>query len=130
MTLREEFEPLLLSPRGYQDSVEECARNWDQSDYTDELLAREVAVATAVSALVLLRQAAAALGNYRLSGAIVYVTIEPCLMCVGALVHARVREVVAALGAGDVLAIKGSLGSKMKVIVDAVLAASGGEARL
>jgi UDP-N-acetylmuramoyl-tripeptide--D-alanyl-D-alanine ligase len=38
-------------------------------------------------------------------------------------------EVVAALGAGDVLAIKGSLGSKMKVIVDAVLAASGGEAR-
>ena len=39
-------------------------------------------------------------------------------------------EVVAALGAGDVLAIKGSLGSKMKVIVDAVLAASGGEARL
>jgi len=39
-------------------------------------------------------------------------------------------EVAAALGAGDVLAIKGSLGSKMKVIVDAVLAASGGEARL
>ena len=47
MTLREEFEPLLLSPRGYQDSAEECALNWDQSDYTDELLAREVAVATA-----------------------------------------------------------------------------------
>lgn len=39
-------------------------------------------------------------------------------------------EVAAALRAGDVLAIKGSLGSKMKVIVDAVLAASGGEARL
>ena len=38
-------------------------------------------------------------------------------------------EVAAALRAGDVLAIKGSLGSKMKVIVDAVLAASGGEAR-
>jgi UDP-N-acetylmuramoyl-tripeptide--D-alanyl-D-alanine ligase len=37
--------------------------------------------------------------------------------------------VAAALRAGDVLAIKGSLGSKMKVIVDAVLAASGGEAR-
>jgi UDP-N-acetylmuramoyl-tripeptide--D-alanyl-D-alanine ligase len=43
---------------------------------------------------------------------------------------ALAAEVVAALGAGDVLAIKGSLGSKMKVIVDAVLAASGGEARL
>jgi tRNA(adenine34) deaminase len=33
-------------------------------------------------------------GNYRLTGARVYVTVEPCLMCVGALVHARVQEVV------------------------------------
>jgi len=41
-----------------------------------------------------LRQAARALGNYRLLGACVYVTIEPCLMCVGALIHARVSEVV------------------------------------
>ena len=32
--------------------------------------------------------------NYRLTDATVYVTVEPCLMCVGALVHARVREVV------------------------------------
>jgi tRNA(adenine34) deaminase len=41
-----------------------------------------------------LRQAARALDNYRLLGASVYVTIEPCLMCVGALIHARVSEVV------------------------------------
>ncbi len=44
--------------------------------------------------------------------------------------EALAREVATALRAGDVLAIKGSLGSKMKVIVDAVLAASGGEAGL
>lgn len=44
--------------------------------------------------------------------------------------EALAGEVAAALRAGDVLAIKGSLGSKMKVIVDAVLAASGGVARL
>jgi hypothetical protein len=47
MTLREEFEPLLLSPSGYQASPEDCASDWDRTDYTDELLAREVAVATA-----------------------------------------------------------------------------------
>jgi tRNA(adenine34) deaminase len=44
--------------------------------------------------IVALREAARALGNYRLLGAHVYVTLEPCLMCVGALVHARVSEVV------------------------------------
>jgi tRNA(adenine34) deaminase len=41
-----------------------------------------------------LRDAGKAAGNYRLNGATLYVTVEPCLMCVGALVHARVREVV------------------------------------
>ena len=41
-----------------------------------------------------LRAAAAAIGNYRLTGATLYVTIEPCLMCVGAMVHARIGLVV------------------------------------
>ena len=41
-----------------------------------------------------LRQAAASLGNYRLLDCSLYVTIEPCLMCVGALVHARIKELV------------------------------------
>lgn len=41
-----------------------------------------------------LRDAARALGNYRLPGADLYVTIEPCLMCAGALVHARLATVV------------------------------------
>ena len=49
---------------------------------------------TAHAEIVALRKAAHQVGNYRLTDAIVYVTVEPCLMCVGALVHARVREVV------------------------------------
>ena len=49
---------------------------------------------TAHAEVLALRAAAARLGNYRLTGSTLYVTVEPCLMCVGALVHARVREVV------------------------------------
>jgi tRNA(adenine34) deaminase len=49
---------------------------------------------TAHAEIVALRAAASALGNYRLPGATVYVTLEPCLMCVGALINARVETVV------------------------------------
>ena len=49
---------------------------------------------TAHAEVVALRAAAAAAGNYRLSGATLYVTIEPCMMCVGAMVHARIGTVV------------------------------------
>ena len=49
---------------------------------------------TAHAEVLVLREAARVVGNYRLTNADVYVTLEPCLMCVGALVHARVREVV------------------------------------
>ena len=49
---------------------------------------------TAHAEIVALREAARQVGNYRLTDAVLYVTVEPCLMCVGALVHARVREVV------------------------------------
>ena len=49
---------------------------------------------TAHAEIVALRQAARALGNYRLGGTALYVTVEPCLMCVGALVNARVAAVV------------------------------------
>ena len=41
-----------------------------------------------------LRDAARILGNYRLTGVRLYVTVEPCLMCVGALVHARVGTLI------------------------------------
>jgi tRNA(adenine34) deaminase len=49
---------------------------------------------TAHAEIVAVRDAAARLGNYRLTGAVLYVTIEPCLMCVGALVHARIHTLV------------------------------------
>lgn len=49
---------------------------------------------TAHAEVMALRTAAAGLGNYRLDGATLYVTLEPCTMCVGALVHARVARVV------------------------------------
>jgi len=49
---------------------------------------------TAHAEVIALREAARTLGNYRLTGVDLYVTLEPCLMCVGALVHARVGRVV------------------------------------
>ncbi len=49
---------------------------------------------TAHAEIVALREAARALGNYRLVGTTMYVTIEPCMMCVGAMVHARVATLV------------------------------------
>ena len=49
---------------------------------------------TAHAEMLALRAAGRALGNYRLSGCVLYVTLEPCAMCVGALVHARVARIV------------------------------------
>lgn len=49
---------------------------------------------TAHAEIDALRLAAHSLGNYRLTGATLYVTVEPCLMCVGAMVHARIALVV------------------------------------
>ena len=49
---------------------------------------------TAHAEIVAIREAARQVGNYRLTGAVLCVTIEPCLMCVGALVHARVGTLV------------------------------------
>lgn len=49
--------------------------------------------------MVALRQAAAALRNYRLGGLTLYVTLEPCVMCAGAIIHARIGRLV--FGATD-----------------------------
>jgi tRNA(adenine34) deaminase len=49
---------------------------------------------TAHAEIVAMRAAARRIGNYRLTGATLYVTIEPCLMCVGAMVHARIGTLV------------------------------------
>lgn len=49
---------------------------------------------TAHAEIIALREAARSIGNYRLVGATVYSTIEPCVMCAGALVNARIKRVV------------------------------------
>lgn len=49
---------------------------------------------TAHAEILALRDAAARMGNYRLPGCTLYVTLEPCVMCVGAFMHARVDRVV------------------------------------
>jgi tRNA(adenine34) deaminase len=62
---------------------------------------------TAHAEIVAIREAARTIGNYRLTGTTLVVTVEPCLMCVGAMVHARIGTVV--FGASEPKA--GALGS-------------------
>ena len=54
---------------------------------------------TAHAEIAALREAARALGNYRLPGCSLYVTLEPCTMCVGAILHARIARLI--FGARD-----------------------------
>jgi len=67
---------------------------------------------TAHAEIAAMRQAGAALKNYRLDGCILYVTLEPCAMCAGAMVHARIRQLV--FGALDPKA--GAAGSVLEVL--------------
>ena len=66
---------------------------------------------TAHAEIVALRAAAAAVGNYRLAGCTLYVTLEPCAMCAGAMIHARLDRLVFAASdpkagaAGSVLGV-------------------------
>lgn len=66
---------------------------------------------TAHAEIVALRAAAVALGNYRLAGCTLYVTLEPCAMCAGAMIHARLDRLVFAAAdpkagaCGSVLAV-------------------------
>lgn len=54
---------------------------------------------TAHAEIQALREASAALGNYRLEGCSLYVTLEPCAMCAGAIIHARIARLI--YGAAD-----------------------------
>jgi tRNA(adenine34) deaminase len=67
---------------------------------------------TAHAEIVALRQAGAAIGNHRLEGCELFATIEPCAMCAGALVHARLKRLV--YGADDPKA--GAIRSVMQVL--------------
>jgi tRNA(adenine34) deaminase len=67
---------------------------------------------TAHAEIVALREAAAAAGNHRLAGCDLFATIEPCPMCAGALVHARIKRLV--YGADDPKA--GAVQSVMQVL--------------
>lgn len=66
---------------------------------------------TAHAEMVAMRGAALALGNYRLNGCTLYVTLEPCAMCAGAMIHARLERLAFAAAdskagaAGSVLAV-------------------------
>jgi len=89
---------------------------------------------TAHAEMVAMRAAAQAIGNYRLVDCELYVTLEPCAMCAGAMIHARLRRLI--FGAADPKA--GAAGSVLEVlnhprlnhqmlITGGVLAAESGE---
>lgn len=67
---------------------------------------------TAHAEIVALREASSAVGNYRLEECELYITLEPCAMCAGAMVHARLKRLV--YGAADPKA--GAAGSVLEVV--------------
>jgi tRNA(adenine34) deaminase len=69
---------------------------------------------TAHAEIVALRKAAESVRNYRLSGATMYCTVEPCMMCAGAIIHARIARLV--FGTPDPKA--GAAGSIYNVMTD------------
>lgn len=85
------------------------AEGWNQP-----ILAKDP---TAHAEIVALRIAAARIGNYRLPGSTLYATLEPCIMCAGALVQARVARLV--YGAAD--AQSGAAGSAFDLLASPTL---------
>jgi tRNA(adenine34) deaminase len=67
---------------------------------------------TAHAEILAIREAAAAIGNYRLENATIYVTLEPCVMCAGGIVSARIQRVV--FGARDLRF--GGVRSKFRIV--------------
>lgn len=72
--------------RGEGESAEILGEGWNQPITAQD--------PSAHAEIVALRRAAASVGNYRLPDTTLYVTIEPCTMCTGALIHARVGRLV------------------------------------
>ena len=84
--------------------------------------------------IVVLRAAAAAVGNYRLNGCTLYVTLEPCSMCAGAMIHARLDRLVFAAAdpkagaAGSVLGVVNHPQLNHQMVVEqGILAEEAGE---
>jgi len=67
--------------------------------------------------IIAIRAAAQALNNYRLPGTTIYITLEPCIMCMGAIIHARINRVV--FGAYDPKT--GAAGSRYSIGEDSLL---------
>ena len=84
---------------------------------------------TAHAEIVALRTAAKVLGNYRLTGCTLYVTLEPCAMCAGAMIHARLDRLVYAAAdpkagaCGSVLAVLNHPELNHKILVEQGIAA-------
>jgi tRNA(adenine34) deaminase len=83
-------------------------RGWNQVIGTND--------PTAHAEIIALREAASSVGNYRLAGCELYVTLEPCVMCAGGMIHARIDRIV--FGAADPKA--GAAGSVLDVFSSAV----------
>ena len=89
---------------------------------------------TAHAEIVALRAAAHAIGNYRLNGCTLFVTLEPCAMCAGAMIHARIDRLVFAVvdpkagAAGSVLEVVNHPQLNHKMVVEqGILAEEAGE---
>ena len=89
---------------------------------------------TAHAEIVALREAATILGNYRLNGCSLFVTLEPCAMCAGAMIHARIDRLVFAApdpkagACGSVLSVLNHSQLNHKVAVEqGILAEESGE---
>ena len=81
---------------------------------------------TAHAEIVALRDAGQRMGNYRLSGATVYVTIEPCQMCVGAMIHARIARLVYGAREPKAGAIESAMSAHEHPTLNHRIAATGG----
>ena len=88
------------------DTGEVLARRHNERELTND--------PTAHAEILAVRDAAAALGSWRLEGCALVVTLEPCAMCAGALVNARIGQVI--FGAEDLKA--GALGSRYQLLAD------------
>jgi tRNA(adenine34) deaminase len=102
------MEEIIRDERYMRLALNEARRAYDENEipvgalvvHGDEVLAsahnQPIAMndPSAHAEILAIRRAAENIGNYRLNGATVYVTLEPCIMCVGIMIHARISRLV------------------------------------